>query len=385
MNRHLDTAYLRTALIERGWQQTELAQAVGVSDAAVSQWLGGEHLPRPGMLLKIAMAIGAPVDRLLISDPVASDQPLVAYRRKGQQQTTAFQEDEALDQGFALERLATLLGPRPFKPREFSNPTTTYDHVEELAATVRSEISAKDGGPVEWSALIAWFSKQQAILVPVFWGERENHGNALHIHLPSSGHTFIYINLDSEELDFKFWLAHEMAHMLTPSMVGTDEGEDFSDVFAGALLFPQRLAAAAYRAAVSAKTPTQSMQALERAATQAGVSLNTVFMQCDRLAKAKGTAPLVIKPERLHQTRRLLDRRVGKIRRHFFGDSPTAKEYVAACESKFGTKFFQVLAQYLEASASGPTFIRRVLHCPMKDAIALHEELRGAPIERSVD
>ncbi|RYD85119.1 MAG: XRE family transcriptional regulator, partial [Verrucomicrobiaceae bacterium] len=103
MNRHLDTAYLRAALTERGWQQAELAQAVGVSDAAVSQWLGGEHLPRPGMLLKIAMAIGAPVDRLLISDPVASDQPLVAYRRKGQQQTTAFQEDEALDQGFALE------------------------------------------------------------------------------------------------------------------------------------------------------------------------------------------------------------------------------------------------------------------------------------------
>lgn len=385
MDRHLDIPYLRTLLSERGWQQGDLAQAVGVSDAAVSQWLSGEHLPRAGMLLKIAMAVKAPVDKLLVAEPAASDKPLVAYRRKGQQQTTAFQEDEALDQGFALERLASLLGPRLFKPREFSNPTTAYDHVEELAATVRPEISPRDVGAVDWAALVAWFAKQQAILVPVFWGERENHGNALHIHLPSSGHTFIYINLDSEELDFKFWLAHEMAHMLTPSMVGTDEGEDFSDAFAGALLFPQRLAAAAYRAAVSAKTPTQSIQALERAATEAGVSLHTVFMQCDRLAKAKGTAPLVIKAERLHQTRRLLDRRVGKIRRHFFSDSPTAKEYVSVCESRFGTKFFQVLAEYLETSASGPTFIRRVLHCPMKDAVALHEELRGARIERSAD
>ena len=384
MERRLDTQYVRSLLTAKGWQQADLAQAVGVSDAAVSQWLSSEHVPRAGMLVKLAVKLGGAVEKLLVQDTVLpNDQPLVAFRRKGQQQTKEFDEDRALDQGFALERLTPLLGASVFKPREFSDPSTQYEHVEQLAGLVRQELCPDGSVSIDWRQLITWFSVQGAVLVPVFWGERENHGNALHIFLPASSHTFIFINLDSEELDFKFWLAHEMAHMLTPSLVGTEAGEDFADAFAGSLLFPQKEAANAYRTCLRAKNPFQVLQTLEQFAADFRVSLNTVYWQCKRLAEAKDTTPLAVDSTRLHQQRRLLDRKVGKIRQHFFVDSPPAKNYVEVSEREFKTPFFEALRRYLGESSESPTYIRRVLHCSMKDAFALHEVLRGARGERS--
>lgn len=37
-------------------------------------------------------------------------------------------------------------------------------------------------------------------------------------------------------------MTHELAHVYTPEIAGKDEGEDFADAFAGALLFPRELA-----------------------------------------------------------------------------------------------------------------------------------------------
>ena len=386
MERQLNTHYLRTLLTIKGWQQAELASAVGVSDAAVSQWLSGEHVPRPGMLVKIAVTLNGDVEKLIAEEQSIPDlQPLIAFRRKGQQLTTVFAEDQALDQGFALERLTPLMDTAIFRPREFKDPSTKYDNLEELAGLIRKELCPDGAMHIDWPKLVSWFSDQGAILVPVFWGDRENHGNALHIVLPASGHTFVYINLDSEELDFKFWLAHEMAHMLTPSLVGTEEGEDFADAFAGSLLFPQRLAAAAYGECVSAKSPNDVLRILEKYATESGVSLNTVFLQCESLAKAKDVPPLIINNSKLHQWRRAHGQRIGKIRRHFFDDAPPADQYIDIAQQRFKTTFFQVLQRYLADTAEGPTYIRRVLHCSMKDAFALHEQFRRAGSERSAD
>lgn len=386
MGRQLNINYLRSLLTAKGWQQAELAAAVGVSDAAVSQWLNDEHVPRPGMLIKIAVMLGGDVEKLVAQEPSSPGlQPLIAFRRKGQQQTTIFEEDRALDQGFALERLTPLLDTAVFRPREFKDTSTQYEHVEDLANLIRQELCAEGATHIDWPQLVSWFSDQGAILVPAFWGDRENHGNALHIFLPATGHTFVYINLDSEELDFKFWLAHEMAHMLTPSLVGTEEGEDFADAFAGSLLFPQRLAAAAYGECVSAKSPNEVLRILERYATESGVSLNTVFLQCESLAKAKGVQPLLINSSKLHQWRRAHGHRVGKIRRHFFDGLPSAEKYISVAQQNFKTPFFDVLRQYLAESAEGPQYIRRVLHCSMTDAFALHEQLRRTQSERSAD
>jgi Zn-dependent peptidase ImmA (M78 family) len=55
-------------------------------------------------------------------------------------------------------------------------------------------------------------------------GEKKRHENALHILLPAEKVTFIYLNLDTHLEDFKFWMAHELAHVYTPELAGKDEG-----------------------------------------------------------------------------------------------------------------------------------------------------------------
>jgi transcriptional regulator with XRE-family HTH domain len=367
----LNTNFLKDQLLLKGWQQADLAVKLNVSEAAVSQWLSGEHCPQPPMLLRIAIVLDATIVDLLMPGEHSS-QPLIAFRRKGQQVTTDIEENEALDQAYALEKISKFIQPPDFRVREIKNPELEYDNLERLAQVIRKELSASDDSVIEWRTLVEWFHLNGAVIIPVFWGARENHGNALHIHLPETGHTFVYINLDSEKFDFKFWLAHEMAHMLTPSLVGQERGEDFADAFAGSLLFPHKLAALAYRDAVNAGSRFKLLEALKQHAIAAGVSLFTVYSQCSRLADAKGSPKLVLE-NGLHQTRRLIDKAQPKIREELFVNQADAKSYLDISKKQFKTPFFDALQRYLDETADGAVFTKRVLHTSLSDAASIQE------------
>lgn len=48
--------------------QAEVAKILGVTDAAVSQWENGTHMPRVSILVKLAGLYGCSVDDLLHGD-----------------------------------------------------------------------------------------------------------------------------------------------------------------------------------------------------------------------------------------------------------------------------------------------------------------------------
>ena len=102
---------------------------------------------------------------------------------------------------------------------------------------IRAEIGLDAPDVLDFEHLIHRFRELLAVLIPVLWGARDRHENALHIHLPESATTWVYLNLDSEVHDFKFWMAHELAHVLAPRLRG-DEGEDFADSLASAAALP---------------------------------------------------------------------------------------------------------------------------------------------------
>ena len=101
------------------------------------------------------------------------------------------------------------------------------------------------GEEIRFEHLIGFFNELQAVIIPVLWGNKENHENALHIYLPASMTTWIYLNLDCRIHDFKFWMAHELGHIHAPTLQ-SEAGEDFADAFAGALLVPHELAELEY-------------------------------------------------------------------------------------------------------------------------------------------
>lgn len=55
-------------LSEKGMTQKELAQMAGITESAVSHYIGGDRIPRGVTLMKLASALGTTTDDLLISN-----------------------------------------------------------------------------------------------------------------------------------------------------------------------------------------------------------------------------------------------------------------------------------------------------------------------------
>ncbi len=111
-------------------------------------------------------------------------------------------------------------------------PPLEYAFVQAAAQEVRQHLDVGDS-KLTFEHLIDFFLQLHAVIVPVLWGEKQQHENALHIYLPKSRTTWVLINLDTHAHDFKFWMAHELGHAKAPDLRG-DDAENFADMFAGA-------------------------------------------------------------------------------------------------------------------------------------------------------
>ena len=56
--RHTNNSKIAAARIEKGWTQTQLAEALGVIQQQVARWETGESEPRTSTLKKIGAALG---------------------------------------------------------------------------------------------------------------------------------------------------------------------------------------------------------------------------------------------------------------------------------------------------------------------------------------
>ena len=248
MQRTLNAESVKLALQGKGWSQKELAAAVGVSAQSVTNWLKGADFPRPDKLLKLATTLRLRLDQLVAALPErAANQPVVAFRRRAATKTTEAHIAKAQSMGALLEPLVPHLPPLRALRTAIAQPSASYADLQRTVAQTRDKLGLGQQAVLDYATLIGEFAANDAFLVPVLWGAQQHHGNALHILLPAQHVTFVYLNLDTFIEDFKFWMAHELAHVYTPDLAGTIAGEDFADAFAGALLFPEPLAAAAYR------------------------------------------------------------------------------------------------------------------------------------------
>lgn len=76
MNDTIFAARLRSAMERAGMKQTDLAQQVGASKAAVSQYLSGKNIPGISRIKAIADATGVSFEYLVSPAPVAAEPQL---------------------------------------------------------------------------------------------------------------------------------------------------------------------------------------------------------------------------------------------------------------------------------------------------------------------
>jgi len=372
--RSLDSERLDRALAAQGLSQATLAKELGVTRAAVSKWFRGEAFPRPDKLLKIALAVGLPYEELVAEEP--GNEPIVAFRKKGARKTTEVHVARAKDMGRLLTRLASHLPGEPLTdPPSLRDPSLDYEYIQRATRDVRERIGVGEAAPLEFGDLIEHFERFTAVLIPVFWGHREAHENALHIHLPESRTTWIYLNLDSQSHDFKFWMAHELGHVISPSLEG-DEAEDFADAFAAALVFPESCAATEYEALARKANPGSIINHLKSVAERFMISPITVFEQVRQYARATDRAPLPLDRKAIYPAATNFNKRFYTIRETLFdGEEPTASSYIRKSEEIFSTPFFTALSGYLRTAEAGAGYVQAVLNTSLVDAKAIAAEL----------
>lgn len=372
MHKVIHTDKVKDALRAKGWTQKTLAEELGVSGQAVTNWFKGTDFPRPDKLLKLAATL-----KLGFADLVQvpqAGQPVIAFRKKGGAKTTDEHILNAMAMGALLKPVVAFLPEQSSLRVNLASTSMEYTAMQSLVAQVRSRLGVGEQAVLHYEHLLSEFQTNGAVVVPVMWGEKQNHKNALHILLPAEKVTFIFLNLDTHLEDFKFWMAHELAHVYTPELAGQEEGEDFADAFAGALLFPRALAERAYLAAAQHRTGSAQAKVLQQSADEHSISVFSVFSEANRFAAASGMPLLKSREEEIHALRNM--RRGRLVSESLFDPAPPEPAaYVAATQNVFRSSFFSALQRMIKNKNTGAGYIQQVMDIPMQDAIALHGEL----------
>lgn len=376
MIKGLNLSAIEEALPRAGLSQATLAKKLAVSREAVSKWFKGTAIPKPDKLLRLGMLLGLSFEQLVEVQP-ASAVPVVSFRKKAGKKTKDVHLKKARDTGELLKRLVPLLPELPLSsPPVLSEPRTDYAYVQKAATEVRKEMGFVNTSVIQYTDLIDKFIRLHAVIVPVMWGEKENHANALNIHLPESNVTWVFLNLDSNVIDFKFWIAHELGHALAPTF-GGEEGEDFADAFAQALLFPKECVID-LRSELRKRRAVQSrITFVKQVAEEREISPLTIRRALEDFERA---AELEITD--LGAERQFMAIMTNFAKSHalvldqlFATKTVEPKNYIRVCEEAFKTPFFKALKTYCRGNDAGANYIHLILALPLIDAKALAEEL----------
>ena len=374
MEKTLKTDVIKQAMEEAGLNQTALAKKLNVTKEAVSKWLSGNKFPRPDKLLMMGLEFGLSLNELTERKPDRFE-PKIAFRKKGNAKTTEKHIKKAKEMGYLLEPLVSYLPYDKYtQPPALKTPKVEYEYIQGVVSKVRKDIGLKKDSVVDFGHLIKRFNELQAVIIPVMWGKKDRHENALHIYLPRSMTTWVYINLDTEMHDFKFWLAHELGHVYSPDLNDT-EAEDFADDFAGALLFPKCLAEKTYNALTAVDSNKSRISVIRDYAREHTISMISVLYEVNKFATENKLEKIELGDD-LFKANATLHKEYKTVSESLFSDElPSASDYIELSKTIFNTPFFDALKSYLVENGKSAGYIQCILDTPLLDAKELHAEL----------
>jgi transcriptional regulator with XRE-family HTH domain len=367
--KRLDLDRIGQAMTERGLNAAAIAGELGVSKTIVSEWLRGKKFPRPAALLKLGRLLGLKYAELIVQ--VASvREPIVAYRKHGNTKLTKADMEKAVDFGRAVSLLVPYLPfPRLEGPSRFIDPSLDSAYIEDAAAETRRSLGTIEAR-VEFSEIIQLFANLKTVLVPVLWGEKGGSANGLHVYLPDSQTTFVYLNLDSKIFDFKFWMLHELGHAKTFGALSQEDAERFADAFASAVLVPKTLAKSCYREISGIANVGARINSVLDAARRLVVSPITIAKRIDEIAFSRGDEPpfgSAIFPATVN-----FNKEYGLVSEELFPQGePEASALIQASDTVFKSPIYHALHGYVAEHGSSEGIVAACLGIGPADAKAV--------------
>ena len=245
------------------------------------------------------------------------------------------------------------------------------DYIIKSATEVRRQMNLSNG-VVDFHNLIIFFEDLHAVLIPVIWGKKQNHENAIHIYLPESKTTWIYLNLDTKIFDFKFWMAHELGHVKAPELE-TEIAEDFADAFAAELLFPLNIAESKYKILKKEAKQNIIVSKIQRLAEEYVISPITIYKQLNNYAEITNNRSFELN---MYPSTTNFNKQYKSVTEILFGtESPTPLNYIRVSEETFNTCIFKMIKQYLIHENKGPGFIQRMFNTSSIDSREIYKAL----------
>lgn len=377
-NKILNLKLIKNKLPKIGLNQSNIANKLNISRQAVSDWINGKDFPKASHLLKLSKLLGLSYNDLVLNTK-SEEKSIIAFRKTGNSKIK--EEDISLAKylGQNLEKLAPYL-EETIEPtfQELVNPKLDYEYIQEIVSKIRNKLSLETNKKISFQTLISVLSKNNITLIPVLWGELKNHRNALHIYLTKTKTTWIYLNLDCYIPDFKFWIIHEFAHILTKNLIieDVDKAEEFADSFAGAFLFPDKLAGDLYEGLKKDKINKNDL--LMRTAEEYTISPYTIYKQVESysLFNYEKNIKDIIPVKEAGKMKNKINLKYGKVSNKIFEQKIfTPKEYISITKELFKSKIFKYLTTYIKETQKEPKFISNILHISIPDSIGLYEEL----------
>ena len=375
-DRELNIEKITERLDSMGLTQSNLASELGVSRQIVSTWIKKEKYPRPEKLLRLARLLKLSFDEIVLKIS-SEDEPIIAFRKKGKHIISKDYIESAKYTGSLLEKLVPYL---PFdhysRPPSLIDPKQEYEYIHQVTKEIRKEINATGTSEIPFQSFISFFIQHHAVIIPVFWGNKDQHENALHIYLPKTMTTWIYLNLDSRIHDFKFWMAHELGHVKSPCLKG-DEAEDFAEDFAGALLIDKETVEKEYNQIRRLGTIPKQINRLKEIADKLVISPLTVYYEINKYARHTNEPEIDLETNNaIYKATTVFNKQFYTVTESLFRNKKsTAAEYMSCSKEVFQSPFFDALILFLKDNKKSAVFIQSLLNLPLADAQSLYEEL----------
>ena len=372
--KRLNLARIEEAMRVHGLNAAAVASSLGVSRTIVTEWLKGRKCPRARNLLDLGKLLELPhSDIVLEASPV---EPIIAFRKHGNAKLRPEDEDRAR----AMGRAAALLVPYfPFgrlnSPARLINPSISAPYIEEAAAETRASIRAIDM-EIRFQDIIGLFSSLKTVLVPVLWGEKESLDNALHIYLPDSQTSLVYVNLDTKLFDFKYWMLHELAHIKTIGAFSGKESEVFADAFAAAVLVPKALAESEGNRIRRLTAMGSKLSSLLKLAETLIVSPITLAKRIDEESIQNGNGEVIGKA--IFGATTNFNKKYRLVSEILLGEAnPDAKSLISVSTTVFGSPIYSAIHAYIADHAPSEGIISACLGVGPADAKAILNAFRN--------
>ena len=365
----LNTVAISSKMEKLGMNQASIAEKLSVSREAVSNWLKNETMPRPPALLALSKLLNLPFDEIVSTDKTAIGS--FAYRTNRNTKVTSEKATTADEMMHALTMMSSFFHfSSAFSVSTLTNPVLDYSYIQQIVTSIRSSMSVSNETHITEKQIFNYYKQFATVFVPVLWGRNGDDG--LHISLTDCPIHFIYLNLQKNNADFKFWILHELAHILTPS-IASNIKEEFADEFAGAFLYPDSVAKEFYKTLTENKNTGIVINKIIAEASSWDISPITVFKQLQAYAAQNSLTPLNFNIYPACQNYMKTVKLVSDIL--FNEESPSVDKYIDQTKTYYETQIWDVLTKYLKESHKSAGFVQKLLNISYSDAKGVYDYL----------